>query len=184
MFQVPGVAAVEYQAQLAGIPWICVDSEGIQEIEIGDLQAALQNLPIDGIVSGALRSDYQKSRLERMCHKLQINSWTPLWHQSPIEHMRGLVENGFGIMLTGVSSEGIGREWLGTTLSKESLTRLEELSRKYRFNIDGEGGEYETLVIYGPHLNGELKVESVAHWDGVRGHLEFTNFSIEASRNK
>jgi ABC transporter with metal-binding/Fe-S-binding domain ATP-binding protein len=181
MFQVPGVAAVQYQAQLSGITWINVESEGIQEEEIDDLQSALEMLDIDGIVSGALRSDYQKSRLERMCQKLDIISWTPLWHQSSLEHMRNLVDNGFGIMLTGVSTEGMGEEWLGHTLSKESLTKLEQLSQKYRFNVDGEGGEYETLVLSGPHIDGKLEVEYQTHWDGVRGHIDLTK--IKAVKN-
>jgi len=181
MFQVPGVAAVQYQAQLSGITWINVESEGIQEEEIDDLQSALEKLDIDGIVSGALRSDYQKSRLERMCQKLDIISWTPLWHQSSLEHMRNLVDNGFGIMLTGVSTEGMGEEWLGHTLSKESLTKLEQLSQKYRFNVDGEGGEYETLVLSGPHIDGKLEVEYQTHWDGVRGHIDLTK--IKAVKN-
>ena len=181
MFQVPGVAAVQYQAQLSGITWINVASEGIQEEEIDDLQSALEMLDIDGIVSGALRSDYQKSRLERMCQKLDIISWTPLWHQSSLEHMRNLVDNGFGIMLTGVSTEGMGEEWLGHTLSKESLTKLEQLSQKYRFNVDGEGGEYETLVLSGPHIDGKLEVEYQTHWDGVRGHIDLTK--IKAVKN-
>jgi ABC transporter with metal-binding/Fe-S-binding domain ATP-binding protein len=181
MFQVPGVAAVQYQAQLSGITWINVESEGIQEEEIDDLQSALEKLDIDGIVSGALRSDYQKSRLERMCQKLDIISWTPLWHQSSLEHMRNLVDNGFGIMLTGVSTEGMGEEWLGHTLSKESLTKLEQLSQKYRFNVDGEGGEYETLVLFGPHMDGNLEVEYQTHWDGVRGHIDLTK--IKAVKN-
>jgi diphthine-ammonia ligase len=116
--------------------------------------------------------------LERMCEKLSIISWTPLWHQSSQQHMRNLVDNGFGVMLTGVSTEGMGEEWLGHTLSKDSLTKLEELSKKYRFNVDGEGGEYETLVLHGPHMNGKLTVDYQSHWDGVRGHLEFSKIDV------
>ena len=116
-----------------------------------------------------------------MCQKLDIISWTPLWHQSSLEHMRNLVDNGFGIMLTGVSTEGMGEEWLGHTLSKQSLTKLEQLSQKYRFNVDGEGGEYETLVLFGPHLDGKLVVDYQSHWDGVRGHIDLTQ--IDAVKN-
>ena len=73
MFQVPGTHLVEHQAKLAGIEWIQVDSCGERETEIDDLEQALSALKIDGIVSGALRSDYQKSRIERMAERLDLS---------------------------------------------------------------------------------------------------------------
>ena len=169
MFQVPGTHLVEHQAKLAGIEWIQVDSSGERETEIDDLERALSALKIDGIVSGALRSDYQKSRIERMAERLDIKSWTPLWHQKSQLHMKGLIENGFQVFITGVSSEGLGKEWIGRTLDSSSLQELEELSQKYRFNVDGEGGEYETLVTGGPHFAGRLELVGTVDWDGRRG---------------
>jgi len=172
MFQVPGTHLVEHQAKLAGIPWVEVHSEGRQELEITDLETALSTLDIDGVVSGALRSDYQKSRIERMAERLNIKSWTPLWHQKSESHMHGLLENGFEVFITGVSCEGLGKEWIGRTLNPASLLELEELARRYRFNVDGEGGEYETLVTGGPHLPGRLQLTGSVKWDGVRGTFE------------
>ena len=154
MFQVPGTHLVEHQARLADIPWLEVETKGVQEHEINDLEEALAQLKIDGVVSGALRSDYQKSRIERMAQRLNIKSWTPLWHQQSEAHMRGLIEYKLDVFITGVSCEGLGKEWIGSTLDAESLSELEELAKRYRFNVDGEGGEYETLVTGGPHLPG------------------------------
>jgi diphthine-ammonia ligase len=175
MFQIPGTHLVKHQASLASVPWIQVNTPGVQEEEISDLEAALLQLEIDGIVSGALRSDYQKSRLERMSERLGIRSWNPLWHQSSIEHMRGLVSNGFEVMLTSVSCEGLDASWIGSILTAESLLRLEQLARIHRFNVDGEGGEYETLVVAGPHLPGRLEVTGEVNWHGNRGTFEFTS---------
>lgn len=175
MFQIPGTELVEHQAQLAGIPWLQVQTEGIQEEEISDLERALQELNINGIVSGALRSDYQKSRIERMAERLDIKCWTPLWHQSSEAHMDGLVENGFKVFITGVSCEGLDKRWIGTVLDQENLVELKQLAKKHRFNVDGEGGEYETLVIAGPHFEGELQLEGDVHWDGVRGTFQIQN---------
>ena len=172
MFQVPGTHLVEHQAKLSGTQWIQVHSKGEQEAEIRDLENALSTLDIDGVVSGALRSDYQKSRIERMAERLSIKSWTPLWHQSSQSHMHGLIENGFQVFITGVSSEGLGKEWIGRTLDSSSLQELEALSVKYRFNVDGEGGEYETLVTGGPHLPGRLELTGTVEWDGRRGTFE------------
>lgn len=178
MFQIPGTDIVENQAELAGLDWLSVTSEGIQEQEILDLENKLRDLDIDGLVSGAIRSDYQKSRIELMCERLGIKSWTPLWHQSSIGHMRGLVSNGFGVMITSVACEGLTEKWIGHILSEESLDEMEELSKKYRFNVDGEGGEYETLIVSGPHFHGSLKISGSTSWDGKRGELKIDSVSL------
>ena len=178
MFQIPGTHLVEHQAALAGIPWLQVDTAGVQEQEILDLETALSMLEIDGIVSGALRSDYQKSRLEQMSERLGVRSWTPLWHQNSLEHMRGLVNHGFEVMLTSVSCDGLDAQWIGRVLDEQSLAQLEELAVKFRFNVDGEGGEYETLVLAGPHLEGRLEVKGTPLWEGTRGTFEFESVNL------
>tara|TARA_A100001388_G_scaffold254749_1_gene218702 strand:- start:520 stop:1071 length:552 start_codon:yes stop_codon:yes gene_type:complete len=173
MFQIPGTQLVQHQAELCGCEWLPVATQGEPEKEVDDLKAALSKLEIDGIVSGALRSDYQKTRLERMSEELGIKSFTPLWHQSSKSHMSNLIANGFKVMITGVSTEGLDSEWLGRVLNEESLQDLTRIASRYRFHVDGEGGEYETLVVAGPHMIGELEIDYVKHWDGVRGHLSF-----------
>ena len=179
MFQLPGTDLVEYQAKLAGVEWLAVESEGIAEQEVDDLEMKLKELDFDGLVCGAIRSDYQKSRIERMCGRIGVKSFTPLWHQDAYSHLSGMVENGFEIMITGVSAEGLGEEWLGHVITKDSLLDLKKLSQKYRFNIDGEGGEYESIVVAGPHHKGRLLLENKPVWDGVRGHLIVTRCSTE-----
>ena len=173
MFQIPSTELVEHQAILAGVNWLTVSTSGLESEEMKDLENALSNLKIDGIVSGALRSDYQKTRIEMMCEKLNLKSFTPIWHQPGILHMRGLIDSGFKVMITSVSAEGLSEEWLGCILDHESLEKLEHLSKKYRFNIDGEGGEYETFVIGAPHFNGQIELLHTKIWDGKRGHIIF-----------
>jgi diphthamide synthase (EF-2-diphthine--ammonia ligase) len=68
----------------------------------------------------------------------------------------------------------LNASWLGTVLTDESLAILEQKALEYRFNVDGEGGEYETLVIGGPHLPGRLEVQGEVVWQGTRGTFEFT----------
>ena len=173
MFQIPSTHLVERQAKLAELPWINVQTSGDTPDDIEALETALSSLDIDGFVSGALRSDYQKSRLERMAERLGVKSWTPLWHQSGHDHVQQMIEHGFEIMITGVSAEGLDKEWLGHVLTTSSFERLQELARRYRFHVEGEGGEYETLVVAGPHMNGRLEVAGEVMWDGVRGHISF-----------
>lgn len=172
MFQIPSTHVVEQQAALAGLPWVEVRTSGAPPTDIENLESAMKALDIDGFVSGALASDYQKSRLERMAERLGLRSWTPLWHQSGHEHLKGMIDHGFEIMITGVSAEGLTEEWLGRILTPASFEVLSNLAATHRFHVEGEGGEYETLVLAGPHHNGRLSVGGTVHWDGVRGHYE------------
>ena len=169
MFQVPSTNWVERQALLANVPWVNVPASGSVEDEIEALEQALSKLEIDGIVSGALRSDFQKQRLECMSQRLNIHSFSPLWHQTPIEHLKGMVEAGFQIMLTSVSCEGLDHTWLGHVLTESSLLELHALSKQHRFNVDGEGGEYETFVLGGPIWSRALQVEGSKQHTASRG---------------
>ena len=174
MFQVPSTQWVEHQALAAGVKWNCVEASGTVDDEISRLEETLSDLKLDAIVSGALRSDFQKVKLENMAHRLGIHSFSPLWHQDPFEHLHGMIENGFKIMINSVSCEGLDGEWLGRILDLENVQQLKFLSEKYRFNVDGEGGEYETFVVGGPHLPRTLEVEGTASFDSVRGVFTIT----------
>ena len=173
MFQIPSTHMVRLQAERAGLPWFEVEATGETPGDIEALEAMLNSLEIDGFVSGALRSDYQKSRLERMAERLGVRSWTPLWHQDGEHHVRDMIDHGFEIMITGVSAEGLSEKWLGHILTPSTFEELKSLAHKHRFHVEGEGGEYETLVVAGPHMRGRLEVQGKVQWDGVRGHLAF-----------
>tara|TARA_B100000614_G_scaffold252409_1_gene265040 strand:+ start:1047 stop:1703 length:657 start_codon:yes stop_codon:yes gene_type:complete len=169
MFQVPSTQWVRKQAELAQVPWVNVATSGTVDDEIHSLEGALSKLNIDAVVSGALRSDFQKQRLECMCHRLNLHSFAPLWHQTPIEHLRGMIDSGFEIMVTSVSCEGLDHTWLGCVLTNPLLDKLERLSLQYRFNVDGEGGEYETFVVGGPIWNRSLNVSGREQYSASRG---------------
>ena len=54
----------------------------------------------------------------------------------------------------------------------------EEKATEFRFHVDGEGGEYETLVVAGPHMTGRLELDySSLGWSkralGVRLNHKF-----------
>ena len=177
MFQIPGTEIVGHQAKLSATTWLPIKTQGIEDLEVEELEQSLSNLSIDALVCGALRSDYQKSRIERMCERLEIISYTPLWHQSSLGHITGLIEHGFGVVITSVACDGLDESWLGETLTKQSLAKLIDLSDKFRFNVDGEGGEYETLVVHGPHFTGSIQLEGEKRWQGRRGHFQINKIS-------
>ena len=198
MFQLQNTWITAFQASSSGIPWKPIISFGEEEYEVGDLESSIiaggvfdfkeifppgieipedlvihsGPLDIDALVVGALRSDYQKTRIERMCQRLGIASFCPLWHKDPREHMQSLLEHGFGVIFTSVSTEGMSADWVGRTLEGESLNELIDLSQRHRFNLDGEGGEFETIVVSGPHMRRDIVVQGEVVWKGSRGSLE------------
>ena len=199
MFQLQNTWITAFQASSSGVPWKPIISFGEEEEEIGDLESSItaegyildfneifppgieipENLvihngplDIDGLVVGALRSDYQKTRIERMCQRLGIASFSPLWHKDQGEHMQSFLEHGFGVVFTSVSTEGMSADWVGRTLDGESLNELRDLSKRHRFNLDGEGGEFETIVVSAPHMRRDVILEGETFWKGSRGSLE------------
>jgi diphthine-ammonia ligase len=137
-----------------------------------NLRRLRSTAPIEGIVVGAIRSDYQKTRIEQMCARLNIKSFNPLWHHDGRSHMHDLISHGHEIMMTSISTEGLGEEWLGRILDVDDIGKLEALADKYRFNIDGEGGEFETAVLSAPWMTNRINTQHTVHWTGRRGWVD------------
>jgi ABC transporter with metal-binding/Fe-S-binding domain ATP-binding protein len=180
MFQLQNTEIAEFQAKSIGVKWIKVSSSGVENDEIHDLEDEIRKYEgdLDAIVVGALRSDYLKTRIERMCERLNLISFCPLWHHSPSEHMRSLIEHGFDVRIVSVSSDGLDENWLGKKITKESLDELSFLSKKFRFNLDGEGGEFETITLDAPHFKKAIICEGEKNWNGVRGVWNLTKIEL------
>ncbi|RAH10507.1 MAG: diphthine--ammonia ligase [Euryarchaeota archaeon TMED85] len=131
---------------------------------------ARPTIPIQGIVTGALRSDYQRKRLDMMSNRLGIHSFSPLWHMPPLVHMNNLVKSGFDVRFTSVSADGIDSTWINRKLDDDSIQDLLTLESTYGINIDGEGGEFETTVLSSPWFN-PLEWDVEINWNGRRGNV-------------
>lgn len=172
MFHHPNVEWTRLQSEAMGIPIVTKKTAGEKEKELEDLRGVLNEIKpdIEGIVSGALASQYQKSRIDDICQKLGLKSLAPLWGVKSDEHWNNILKSGFEIIITAVACEGLGREWLGRRIDNKALQELENLSRKYEFNIAGEGGEFETFVLDGPIFKKKLRIiEADEVWKGDSG---------------
>ena len=155
LFHRPNTAWVKLQAQAAGVPWRAA-TVGATDDEEDALERALAGLRVDGITSGALASEYQRTRFERVCHRRGLKSFAPLWHHDPPAHLRDLERAGVRSVFTHVSASGLGAEWLGKPIEGPNITILEELGRRHRIHVAGEGGEYETFVTDAPHFRSRI----------------------------
>ncbi len=164
MFHCPSILCVKTQAEAMNIPLILQKTEGEKENELKDLEKAIRkakkNYRIEGIVTGAVESIYQSSRVQKICNKLRIECFNPLWQRDQFELLRDLIRNKFEVILTGVFAYPFDKGWLGTQVNKKFIKNIKELNKKYQINPAGEGGEFETLVLNCPLFKRQLKVIS------------------------
>ena len=162
MFHVPNIHMVDYCSAAMEIPSIDVLTDGIKEEELIDLENTLIRLKekgVEAVYSGALESVYQKSRIDKICERLDLKSISPLWHREPIGYMRQIVDLGFEVIITSASAYGLTREWLGRTITHETIDEIVELNEKYGIHPAFEGGEAETLVLDAPFYDRRIVVD-------------------------
>ncbi|MFH1586884.1 MAG: diphthine--ammonia ligase [Candidatus Diapherotrites archaeon] len=165
MFHTPAIELVEMQAEAMGIPLISVESEGEKERELEDLKKAVEKAKekfnLDGIVTGAIFSNYQRTRIEEIATKSGLKIYAPLWHMNQEILMRELVKEGFEFVITAIASKGLGEEWLGKRIGGGEVDKILELAKKEGFNPAGEGGEFETLVLDAPMFKKRIELVNV-----------------------
>lgn len=172
MFHFPNIHLTDLFAQAAGIPSVKAETTGAKEVELEDLKQLLAKLDVEGVVSGAVASEYQKTRIERICQELGLKSITPLWHEDPYALLREIVNERFETIFVGVYAYGFDASWLGRTIDSKTIQRLVELNRRYQISIVGEGGEYETLVLDAPFFKQKIRLASTETvWEGQSGYL-------------
>jgi ABC transporter with metal-binding/Fe-S-binding domain ATP-binding protein len=180
MFHSVNINLSEIIAEAIDIPFIKTQTNGKKEKELDDLKAILKPLDIDGVISGAIASEYQRTRIEKICHELELKSFTPIWHKDQELILREQIKSGFKIKIVGIFAQGFDKNWLGKIIDEKSLEDLIKLKKKYLINISGEGGEYETLVLDGPIFKKEIILdETLEEWTRDRGILKVNKAHIE-----
>ncbi len=178
MFHTPGQNMLEAQADALGLPIVLWRTKGEEEKELDDLVAAIKEAKkkfrIQGIVSGALASTYQASRIQRICNDLGLWCFNPLWQKDPAVLLHELIEDGFVVGINGVAAEPFDESWLGKKITPLVADELIELARKYGINPAGEGGEFETFVMDSPlHKKKVVFGPAKKVFKGNAGVLEF-----------
>jgi diphthine-ammonia ligase len=172
MFHTPNIDVTALQAQALGLPLVSVTSEGKKEEELADLEKAIMEAKnefnIDGIVTGAVESVYQASRVQRICNQLDVWCFNPLWKHNQKALLETLVEKQFKVIISGVFAYPLDEAWLGKQLDAGMIERLVGLSEKYGISITGEGGEIETTVLDAP---------------AFKQKIEITDYAVEAKGN-
>ena len=94
--------------------------------------------------------------------------------------MKELLNNNFDFIISSVSSDGLDQSWLGKAINYSEFEKLENLSKKFQFNLNFEGGEAETFVTNCPLFKNRIKImKSNKIWDKVRGRFEIVESKLE-----
>jgi ABC transporter with metal-binding/Fe-S-binding domain ATP-binding protein len=172
MFHFPNIHLTDHLSGALGIPLVKAETAGIKEKELDDLKELLASLDVEGVVSGAVSSSYQKERIGRICQELNLKSVTPLWREDPLGLLREIIELGFETIFVGVYAYGFDQKWLGREINTATLEKLVELHEEYGISLVGEGGEYETLVLDAPFFKKRIEIlKSEATYEDYTGVL-------------
>ncbi|MEM2117874.1 MAG: TIGR00289 family protein [Candidatus Bathyarchaeia archaeon] len=180
MFHYPNIRLMDLFAQAVEIPLAKAETSGIKEKEVEDLKHLIKTLDVDAVVSGAIASNYQKTRIEKICEQLKLKCITPLWGENPLRLMKEILQQHFETIITGVYAYGFSREWLGRKIDEATVKDLIELNRQYGISIVGEGGEYETLVLDTPFFKKRISIiEAKKTWKNQNGYFLVTKAILE-----
>jgi predicted ATP pyrophosphatase (TIGR00289 family) len=180
MFHYPNIHLVDLFAQAVEIPLVKAQTSGVKEKEVKDLKRLIKKLDVNGVVSGAIASNYQKTRIEKLCKELDLKCIAPLWHENPLDLLTEVVDLRFDVIITGVYAYGFSRKWLGKKIDEATIKALMNLNRQYGVSLVGEGGEYETLVLDAPFFKKKMKIlETEELWKNESGSLLIKEAKLE-----
>lgn len=170
MFHTPSIIRVKKQSEVMKIPLVVVNTKGEKEKELLDLEnaiiIAIKKYKINGIVTGAVESIYQSSRIQKICNKLNIECFNPLWQKNQFELLNDLIENKFNAIVIGVFAEGFNKKWLGRRINKNFVNDIKKVSEKFGISVSGEGGEFESFVLNCPLFRKKLKIVGFKDFGG------------------
>ena len=167
MFHHPNIIWCAAQAEAMGMPFEMVQSDGErEEDELLAIKEALQKMRVDAVATGAIESEYQKQRIDKIAHELGICSFSPIWRTGGalLSEQCAYLD----MRVVAVSAEGLGKDDLGARFDSKFVSRLKRMKPSVSPHL--EGGEGETFVSHAPFFKKALKItEMEKEWDGSRG---------------
>lgn len=187
MFHHPAVKWTRLQSEALQIPVSTVEAPADRDKELEVLRRSLSSLTerydLDGVVSGAVASDYQKRRIDIISERVGIASFAPLWRKDPELLLDEITNLGFETCIVGVSALGLDYSWLGRRLDTSTILELKKLNKRYGLHLSGEGGEYETFVTDAGFFHARIRLKRVSkHWRGSSGFLIIDEAELAGKR--
>jgi diphthine-ammonia ligase len=184
LFHYPNSFIVSKLADAMDLPLIenysaSLDKEKEKDNLYKCLRQAKRQYAIDGIVHGTIASGFQLKIFNEVCNNMDLKIYSPLWGIDTDRYYKELIKNSFKVVITRVAALGLDESLLGKTIDINIINHLRKNSKKFKFNLNFEGGEAETLVIDCPLYKKQVLIkESKIHWDGIRGMFEILDVDL------
>lgn len=133
--------------------------------EVEDLVTLLKKVKsahpdVNAVCAGALWSDYQRLRVENAASRVGLLSLAYLWRRDQKELLDEMITTGLDAVLVKVAGVGLKESHLGKSL-KEMRQTLLRLDEKYGSHVCGEGGEFETFLLWMPGMKKRVVLDEV-----------------------
>ena len=184
MFHTPAIEWTRLQAESMKLNYLHLKTSGVKEKELNDLEliikSAISKYSIEGIVTGALASVYQTTRIQKICNELNLWCFNPLWQMPQEVLLKELLSNKIESIITGVAAEPFDDSWLGRQIDAACINDLVALKASHRINPAGEGGEIESFVINAPLFTKKIVIsKSKKYHSNFSGNLEIREASLK-----
>jgi len=169
MFHVPNIGNAKLVAKL-----LSMDIVEIRESEFDRYFAKMRDQGVKAVVSGAAASDYQHTRIQRLCSAEGMLSFSPLWRIDPYIVLNELLLRRIDAMIVSVSAEGMDEGYLGRRIDESFISDIMKVEKRFGVNPLGEGGEYESFVTGMPGRPKIRIIKANKNWSGSGGYLELS----------
>jgi ABC transporter with metal-binding/Fe-S-binding domain ATP-binding protein len=159
MFHSANLDAVPVIAKVADMEYVEIITHGRKEEELADLEAGLGALDVEGVIAGAVASEYQADRVRAITDRLGLSLYTPLWHMDTERLVREVAER-MDARIVVTAAEGLDVSFLGARFDDTLIERLKKVAKAHRINLAGEGGEYESLTLNAPFYSRPISYTS------------------------
>jgi ABC transporter with metal-binding/Fe-S-binding domain ATP-binding protein len=159
MFHAANIDAVRAIARASAMEYMEILTEGRKEEELRDLEDGLARLSIEGIVTGAVGSTYQRDRLAGIADRLGIRLVAPLWGMDPEELLHEVAARMDAIIVV-TAADGLDEGLLGAHINEPLIERLRAIAAVRHIHLAGEGGEYESLALFAPFYRHPISYET------------------------
>lgn len=156
-------ATVEFTRELSNILGLkhiyttCEVADPIKEAEI--VKEIVAKNPVDAVLLGGVGlQETQINSIRDALFPLGIEVFATHTGLDEEYLLNEMIKKGYEVIITEIAADGFDKEWLGKKLDKNTLQELKDLSIGYGFNLLGEGGGYNTLVVDGPIFSKKLEI--------------------------